>query len=211
MLENEENLIWYPAEVNTSIRPGWFWHEGENDKVRSLDELVGIYINSVGGNATFLLNIPPTRSGLFHENDVKRLNELGDFIRSAFYENLLEKATLSSNGRNAEAMRMDNYDNSFITEKGRNTAVILARWNKPVAIDYIVLKENITLGQRVESFTVEAELNGVFSEIYRGTVIGYKRIVPVKNITTDKIRINIKDSRTEPTLAFMGIYKSKKD
>ncbi len=142
---------------------------------------------------------------------MKRLNELGDFIRSAFYENLLEKATLSSNGRNAEAMRMDNYDNSFITEKGRNTAVILARWNKPVAIDYIVLKENITLGQRVESFTVEAELNGVFSEIYRGTVIGYKRIVPVKNITTDKIRINIKDSRTEPTLAFMGIYKSKKD
>ncbi len=211
MLENEEKLIWYPAEVNTSIRPGWFWHEGENDKVRSLDELVGIYINSVGGNATFLLNIPPTRSGLFHENDVKRLNELGDFIRSAFCENLLEKANLSSNGRNAEAMRMDNYDDSFITEKGRNTAVISAQWNKPVAIDYIVLKENITLGQRVESFTVEAELNGVFSEIYRGTVIGYKRIVPMKNITTDKIRINITDSRTEPTLAFMGIYKSKKD
>ena len=211
ILENEEKLIWYPAEVNTSIRPGWFWHEGENDKVRSLDELVGIYINSVGGNATFLLNIPPTRSGLFHENDVKRLNELGDFIRSAFCENLLEKANLSSNGRNAEAMRMDNYDDSFITEKGRNTAVISAQWNKPVAIDYIVLKENITLGQRVESFTVEAELNGVFSEIYRGTVIGYKRIVPMKNITTDKIRINITDSRTEPTLAFMGIYKSKKD
>ncbi len=106
---------------------------------------------------------------------------------------------------------MDNYDDSFITEKGMNTAVISAQWNKPVAIDYIVLKENITLGQRVESFTVEAELNGVFSEIYRGTVIGYKRIVPLKNITTDKIRINITDSRTEPTLAFMGIYKSKKD
>ena len=77
MLKDEQELIWYPAEVNTSIRPGWFWHESENDKVKSLRELADIYIRSVGGNCTFLLNIPPTTSGLFHENDVRRLAELG--------------------------------------------------------------------------------------------------------------------------------------
>ena len=65
ILENETELIWYPAEVNTSIRPGWFYHEYEDDKVRSLDDMIHVYNNSVGGNATFLLNIPPTRSGLF--------------------------------------------------------------------------------------------------------------------------------------------------
>ena len=70
-LEGEKDLIWYPAEVNTSIRPGWFYHENEDDKVRGLDELLDIYYNSVGGNATFLLNIPPTKSGRFHENDVQ--------------------------------------------------------------------------------------------------------------------------------------------
>ena len=84
ILENEKDLIWYPAEVNTSIRPGWFYHEYEDDKVRSLEELTNIYFNSVGGNATFLLNIPPTREGLFHKNDVARLQELGDFLRNEF-------------------------------------------------------------------------------------------------------------------------------
>ncbi|MGB4647995.1 MAG: alpha-L-fucosidase, partial [Acetivibrionales bacterium] len=77
ILRDETDLIWYPAEVNTSIRPGWFYHEEEDDKVRPLEELINIYLNSVGGNATFLLNIPPTKDGLFHENDVKRLKELG--------------------------------------------------------------------------------------------------------------------------------------
>lgn len=211
ILENEDKLIWYPAEVNTSIRPGWFWHEYENDKVRSLDDLVHVYINSVGGNATFLLNIPPTRDGLFHENDIKRLNELGEFIRSAFCENLLGEAELSADSGNAEAMRTDNYDEFFIAEDGRNTAVITAEWNRPVTVGYIILKENIMRGQRVESFTVEAELDGKFSEIYRGTVIGYKRIVPLNNITSGKIRINITDSRTEPTLAFLGIYQGEKE
>lgn len=207
MLENEDKLIWYPAEVNTSIRPGWFWHESENDKVRCLDELVHIYVNSVGGNATFLLNIPPTRDGLFHDNDVKRLNELGEFVRSAFSENLLDEAELLSDSGNAEAIRTDNYDEFFISENGSNTAVITAHWKKPVTVGYIVLKENIARGQRVESFTVEAELNGKFTEKYRGTVIGYKRIVPLNNITCGSIRINITDSRTEPTIAFVGIYK----
>lgn len=207
MLENEDKLIWYPAEVNTSIRPGWFWHESENDKVRGLDELVHIYVNSVGGNATFLLNIPPTRDGLFHNNDVKRLNELGEFVRSAFSENILDEAELLSDSGNAEAIRTDNYDEFFISENESNTAVITARWKKPVTVGYIVLKENIAKGQRVESFTVEAELDGKFAEIYRGTVIGYKRIVPLNNITCGNIRINITDSRTEPTIAFVGIYK----
>ena len=65
-------LAWYPAQVNTSIRPGWFYHENEDDRVRSLDELLTVYYGSVGGNGQFLLNIPPDRRGLFHENDVAR-------------------------------------------------------------------------------------------------------------------------------------------
>ena len=88
-LENEEDLIWYPAEVNTSIRPGWFYHEEEDCKVRTLEELIHIYYNSVGGNATFLLNIPPTREGIFHENDVKRLEEMGDYLKAVSYTHLL--------------------------------------------------------------------------------------------------------------------------
>ena len=209
ILENEEELIWYPAEVNTSIRPGWFWHESENEQVRSLEELKHIYNNSVGGNATFLLNIPPTKEGLFHENDVKRLKELGEYIQSSFQNNLLEKASISSDGGNIEAARSDDYEGYFIAPKGRNTAEIVAEWDAPVSIGNIVLKENILCGQRVESFIVEAKIQGEFQEIYQGTVIGYKRIVPLENTVTSCIRIKITDSRTEPTLAFFGIYEGE--
>ena len=66
LIKDEKELIWYPAEVNTSIRPGWFYHEEEDDQVKSLETLISIYEHSVGGNATFLLNIPPTKEGLFH-------------------------------------------------------------------------------------------------------------------------------------------------
>ncbi|MBD5526879.1 MAG: alpha-L-fucosidase [Lachnospiraceae bacterium] len=211
VLENEDKLIWYPAEVNTSIRPGWFWHASEDDKVRSLEELVHIYNNSVGGNATFLLNIPPTRNGLFHENDTMRLAELGEYIRNMFRVNLLEDAVLSCDSGDIEAARADDYSEYYIPSKGRTTAEIVAKWNSPVNIGCIVLKENILCSQRVESFTVEAELDGEFAEIYRGTVIGYKRIVPLENIVTSRIRIRITDSRTEPTLAFLGIYQGREE
>lgn len=209
VLENEQELVWYPAEVNTSIRPGWFWHESEDDKVRSLDELVHIYNNSVGGNATFLLNIPPTSEGLLHENDVRRLAELGEYIKNAFGENLLDSARLSADNDGISAVRTDSYDEYFSPSKGVTTAEITAEWDVPVSIGNIVLKENILRGQRVESFTVEAETDGTFTEVYRGTVIGYKRIVPLKNVTARSVRIKITDSRTEPTLAFLGIYKDK--
>ena len=209
MLENEQELIWYPAEVNTSIRPGWFWHEYENDKVRSLEELVHIYNNSVGGNATFLLNIPPTPEGLLHENDVKRLGELGEYLENAFRTNLLDSAVLSCDNGNIEAVRQDNYDEYFTVPKGNTTAEITAEWTSPVNIGNIVMKENILLGQRVESFTVEAEINGEYAEVWQGTVVGYKRIVPLKNMTAKAVRIKITDSRTEPVLAFLGIYEGE--
>lgn len=208
ILENESELVWYPAEVNTSIRPGWFWHESENDKVRPLDELINIYYNSVGANATFLLNIPPTREGLFHENDVKRLSEIGEYLRKAFAENIISKAAVSYNSSDISSkIAADSYDEFFIADT--DEAVISVKWDAPVNIGHIVLKENITKGQRVERFGVEALINGSFEKIYENTVIGYKRIIKLDNIKTDCLRINIIDSRTEPTLSFIGIYRGK--
>ncbi len=208
ILANETELVWYPAEVNTSIRPGWFWHESENDKVRPLDELINIYYHSVGANATFLLNIPPTKEGLFHENDVRRLRQIGSYLKKAFAENMTEAAKISYKGIDIKAKILtDSYDDFFIAEEP--SAVITVRWDSPVPIGHIVLKENIRKGQRVESFYVEARVNGSFERIYENTVIGYKRIIRTDKITTDCLRIHITDSRTEPTLSFLGIYKGE--
>ena len=212
ILENEDSLIWYPAEVNTSIRPGWFWHENENDKVRPLEELIHIYNNSVGGNATFLLNIPPTKEGLFHENDVKRLSELGEYLKSAFSCNLLDNAQLTADSRSdiVSNIRTDDYDSCYYPEKGITAASVTAEWNSPVSIGNIIVKENILWGQRAESFSLDIFADGEFKEIFSGTVIGYKRIIPLGLVKTDRIRLRITDSRTEPTIAFLGVYRSIK-
>lgn len=205
ILKNEEKLIWYPAEVNMSIRPGWFYHEYEDDKVRPLEELLHIYMNSVGGNATFLLNIPPTREGLFHENDCRRLEEIGEALKKTFENNLLDKALIESNGNGTENIRSDNYEERM-SGKPDGKTVINAAWKEPVCIEYIVLKEDIHFSQRIENFKVEAMINDAFETVYEGTVVGHKRIIPLEKIITNSVRIRITDSRNEPIISFMGIY-----
>lgn len=209
-LADEQELIWYPAEVNTSIRPGWFWHEYENDKVRPLDELIDIYIKSVGGNATFLLNIPPTNEGLLHENDVKILSEIGGFLQKAFSDNIAPEAEITADseadGCGTEYVRTDDYGCFYKAEK--TTAEITLRLTASEQLGYLILKENIQLSQRVENFAVDVAENGRFREIYSGTVIGYKRIVPLGSVRTDCVRIRITDSRVAPTISFIGLYRT---
>ena len=208
-LADEDELIWYPAEVNTSIRPGWFWHESENDKVRSLNELVDIYIRSVGGNATFLLNIPPTKDGLIHDNDVKRLAELGEYLRNAFSDNLVPKALICCNSETeehgVENIIEDSYDKYFESSSG--TADILFDLGKEEKIGYVIIKENILKSQRIESFAIDICEDGVFREVFTGTTVGYKRIVPLNGLTTARLRLRITDSRLAPVISFTGIYR----
>ena len=211
ILRGETDLVWYPAETNTSIRPGWFYHQHEDDKVRPLEELINIYNSTVGGNSTFLLNIPPTPDGVFHENDVKRLMEMGDYLRRNFSAGLLDKAAIfcraSLDGYCADNVRTDDYDTYFRTADGITEATIEISWDTPVEIGNIVLKENIRLSQRIESFVVTAYLDGVARDIYHGTVVGYKRIIPSVNVKADKLTIRITDSRVAPTLSFIGVYR----
>lgn len=180
IVRDEPDLVWYPAEVNTSIRPGWFYHPEEDVQVKSLEELVRIYESSVGGNAAFLLNIPPTPDGLIHENDAARLRELGAYLRETYRRDLAEEARIV-----------------------RRPDTVQLLWPEPVKVSRIVLMEDITQSQRVEAFAV---YDGGGTEIYSGTVIGYKKIVPLENCVTDRLTIRILSSRMEPRLKFTGVY-----
>jgi alpha-L-fucosidase len=204
------DLIWYPAEVNTSIRPGWFYHEQEDNQVRSFEELMKIYYNSVGGNATFLLNIPPTKEGILHKNDVKVLLEIGEFLKHAFQNNLLDSARLSAstcmNGYGIENIRIDDYRTYYKTEDGITDSIIELSWKEKQVIQHLVMKENIMCSQRIEAFIIETVNGGKYKTIYKGTVVGYKRILQLDAVMTDKIRIHILDARVAPTLSFIGVY-----
>lgn len=186
ILQNEKDLIWYPAEVNTSIRPGWFYHTYEDDKVRSVEDLMNVYINSVGGNATFLLNIPPTPQGLFHQNDVQRLKELGEEINKCFGNPFLQldfPKAVDSDGKH------------FIIEIPQNQK-----------ISYIILKEDISQSQRIENFFVTALINGENIKLYEGTIVGYKKIIKLsKPVAISKLYIDILESRCNPIVSYIGL------
>lgn len=212
-LKNEKELVWYPAETDVSIRPGWFYHEEEDDKVRSFENLKDIYLKSVGGNTTLLLNIPPMKNGKIHEKDMAILKRLGEFINDTFKNNLLKNALITTvpehdcRGNSPDMMRTDDYNTYFMNKEGDNKLLIEIKFDECKKLNYLVLKEAITFSQRVEKFNVYFnDESGNKIKIFGGTTIGYKRIIDLKGTKTDNLTIEIEDSRVAPVMSFVGVY-----
>lgn len=212
-LKNEKELVWYPAETDVSIRPGWFYHEEEDDKVRSFENLKDIYLKSVGGNTTLLLNIPPMKNGKIHEKDMAILKRLGEFINDTFKNNLLKSALITTvpehdcRGNSPDMMRTDDYNTYFMNKEGDNKLLIEIKFDECKKLNYLVLKEAITFSQRVEKFNVYFnDESGNKIKIFGGTTIGYKRIIDLKGTKTDNLTIEIEDSRVAPVMSFVGVY-----
>ena len=209
-LAGEDALCWYPAEVNTSIRPGWFWHASEDDQVKPLEKLIDIYEKSVGGNATFLLNIPPTRDGLFHVNDVARLREFGQYLQSCYGQNLLdEHTTLTAPeglpGHSIDSIRTQEESFYCPAQEGQPAEIII-KFSEERTFRRIVMQEQITQSQRVERYAIDVLHNEQWQEAAAGLVIGHKRIVTLPPTKCTALRIRIPDARIAPTLKFIGIY-----
>ncbi len=197
-------VFWYPAEVDVSIRPGWFFHESENEKVKSLAQLVDIYFNSVGMNAVLLMNVPPDKRGLIHESDAGRLKDFKKWLDDTFKQNLLENAR--SNSKNTE----NTFDGNVETfhEIKQFPASFEIEFNEPQTFNVFEIREYIKKGQRVESFTLEAMIKDKWQEIAKGTTIGYKRLLRFEPIQTDKIRVTINEARHDALIAEIGLYLS---
>jgi alpha-L-fucosidase len=205
-------LAWYPSQVNTSIRPGWFYHKSEDNLVRSLEDMLTVYYGSVGGNGQFLLNIPPDRRGLFHENDVARLQQIGDMLRTTFAQNLASGATLTAQvdgGKSlgdVAALLDGNPDTFWTTTDGPTAATVTVELSAPVRANCLMLQEHIASGQRVEAFEVEVFTDGQWRPVASSTVIGYKRLVRFDDATVSGVRVRFTQFRARPTLASMGLY-----
>ena len=186
LISKAEELFWYASETDVSIRPGWFYHENQNNKVRSLKNLVDIYFASVGSNSSLLLNVPPTREGKVHPIDSVRLKEFGEYLRNAFSKNFVN----SSNGvKRIEAGMSATY-----------------KVNADAKINCVMLQENITKGQRVEKFKVELLVNGQWITVGRGTTIGYKRLLRFSECVADKVRVTIEECRRTAEIMQIGLF-----
>lgn len=210
-LQGNTGLRWFPAETDTSIRPGWFYHASEDDRVRSLDTLMDIWYRTVGGNSTLLLNIPPDRRGLFHETDVQRLHEMGNYIRSTFASNLAERSVITSDLGEGNDLRgvltADDYNAYYKPLDGENRVVLTVKLDEKKKVSHVIIKEHIPMSQRIEAFIIEVkDPDGSYREVFSGTTVGYKRIAKFDGAITDEIRIRITDSRVCPVLSFVGVY-----
>lgn len=211
----EEGDSWVPAEVNTSIRPEWFYHPNEDSKVKTVPQLMDTYYHSIGSNGTLLLNFPIMPNGLIHPTDEKMALEFGQAVKESFAVNLAEKAKAeASNVRgNAKefgaAKAIDGHKDSYwATDDSVNTASLTIDLGKPTLFNRFMAQEYIRLGQRVKSFTIEAFVDGGWKEISGGTTIGYKRILRFPAVEASKVRFSITGSKCCPLISNIGIYNA---
>lgn len=201
-----DDLIWYPAEVDVSIRPSWGYVEGEAEKLHSLEELTEMYEKAVGGNANFLLNVPPNREGRFDEADVRRLGELGDRLRRMFEHDKRHGARAEDEtGKDASDVLSARRDTYYEAEEGRLPVIQVELAGKET-VNLIAIKETIEHGQHVEEFAVEAWEDGSWKERCRGTTVGYQRLCRLEETVTDRIRLRILRSRGRTAITEIGVY-----
>lgn len=208
VISKAKNLIWYPSEVDVSIRPGWFWHESENSRVKTPEKLTDIYFSSVGRNSLLLLNIPPDTTGLIHQSDVDALKGWKKAIDDIFRNNLAENAKLTLNSKQFPvSILTDKSDESFLNTNLQTPFVYEFEFEKEITTDVLLLQENIMHGQRIEQFTLETFENGKWKKVTQGTTVGFKRLIRFPVTKTGKLRLIINESRLAPKLAEVGFYK----
>ncbi|XJR88194.1 alpha-L-fucosidase [Elizabethkingia anophelis] len=199
-LYNGYFLHYQQAEVDTSIREGWFYRDDVYQKVRSADDVFDIYERSVGGNSTFILNVPPNRDGKFSDQDVKVLSETGKRIKETYSKDLLQ-------GAKGPKQVLDHND---VTYSLLNNNQLIIETPNPVIFNRIMLQEAVsTHGERVESHAVDAWIDGEWKEIATATNIGYKRILRFSEVTTRKIRLRVLQDRGRVAISRIAAYYYK--
>ncbi len=212
---HEDGTHWLPAEVNTSIRPGWYYHPGEDHQVKTLPRLVRTYYESVGRNGNFLLNLPVDTRGLVHENDVAQLMALKKQIDSDFAQDLAigQKITASDTRGNdplfAPENAIDGKANTYwATNDGVTNAALTVAFEQPTPINRVLLQEFIELGQRVKKFTIAAEIDGNWQVLDTQTTIGFRRILSFSTVKASKLKVAILEAKGPVTIANMAIYRA---
>ncbi len=209
----EEGKMWIPAEVDVSIRPGWFYHAKEDSLVKTPEQLFDIYLTSVGRGANLILNIPPDRRGLINEIDVASLLGWKKMIDEAFATNLALNAQATADSYRGKSKQ---YAATNLTDGDKETywATDDAVTDGSVEIDlgsektvkFVTLQEYIKLGQRVKNFNVEVWKNDSWVKVAEATTIGYKRILRLDSVETAKVRINITAAKSCPVLSNVAVY-----
>jgi alpha-L-fucosidase len=210
---SENGTHWIPAEVDVSIRPGWFYHEKEDSLVKTPEKLFEIFLTSVGRGSTLLMNVPPDKRGLIHERDVQSLIEWRKMLDRAFNVNLAEGADVHVDTYRgdsplyaAENVIDENKDTYWSTDDDVTSGTLELDLGEVKNVKYVVLQEYIKLGQRVTGFSIDVWIDQGWKNVAKGTTIGYKRIMPLEPFSTSKIRLTITGAKACPLISNVAVY-----
>ena len=205
---------WVAAECDVSIRPGWFYHPEEDDKVKTVDQLTDLYYRSVGHNATLLLNFPVDRNGLIHPTDSLNAVSFHQRVQKELADNLLSSAKVSASDERGgqfkvRAVTDGKYDTYWATNDGVTTADLTFTFSQPTKMNRVMIQEYIPLGQRVKSFVVEYKKGDQWLSVKcneETTTVGYKRLLRFEMIETEELRIRFMDARACLCINEVGAY-----
>ena len=205
---------WLPAECDVSIRPGWFWHEKENDKVKTPSDLMDLYYKSVGRGASFLLNVPPDRKGVLYDTDAASLKQFGELVANTFANNLAAGAKLTASNVRAGSSAYGpqnlvdgRWDTYWATDDSVKNPELIVEFARPVSFNVIRLREDIRLGQRIGAFAIDLWKDGAWDPVAQSTSIGACRLIRLDSaVNASKLRLRITECSVCPALAEFGLF-----
>lgn len=204
---------WMPAEGDVSIRPGWFWHERENNSVKQPAKLMQIWFDCVGRGANLILNVPPDRTGRINRNDAESLlafRKLRDSVFSTDFASGAKTLGPERAGKTcpSSALTDGDIDTFWSVDDGTSAPQVEMALAKPATFDVIRLREQIRLGQRVDSFAIDLWSSGAWKEIHAGKTIGNQVLVRLpKPVTGDRLRLRITGSPAVPCISEWSLFK----
>ncbi|MDP4223152.1 MAG: alpha-L-fucosidase [Bacteroidota bacterium] len=210
---HENGNYWVPAEVDVSIRRGWFYHQSQDSMVRTPENLMELYYSSVGRNSNLLLNVPPDRRGLLHENDVQSLLAFRELREKEFAVELAKGKKVKSSANRSKAFGPEKVNDGdpetyWATPDNITTASITIDLGSPTEVNRILLQEYIKLGQRIQQFSVEALLDGTWKSLADGTTIGYKVIRKFPVVKASQIKVTFLKSKACPVISNIELYRA---
>ena len=204
---------WLPGEVDVSIRPGWFYHAREDQRVRSPANLMKIYYESVGRGANLILNIPPDRRGRIHENDVKSLGGWRKLLDATFGKNLAQgaKATASNVRGNDEQFAAGNVlagkpGRYWATDDTVTAAELILDLGKPVTFNVARVREYLPLGQRIDAIAIDAWDGSQWQPFATATSVGSQRLLRGKSVTAGKVRLRVTKAVACPAISEFALF-----
>ena len=205
--------MWLPAECDVSIRPGWFYHTSEDDKVRSPQNLVDLYFKSVGRGATLLLNVPPDGRGFIHENDARSLSGFRTQLDDFFDVDVAKDARITAGNVRGnsplfspENLIDGNRHSYWSTDDGVHTSEVVFQFPKEAKFNVVSLKEYLPLGQRVDEFAIDIDNGGRWRQLHRASAIGNRRLVRSDVCATQRVRLRILKSQSSPAISQVGLH-----